>query len=92
MADEPRNSTPGSTPPGEQSPWAIAGLGMQFFTSILFFVFAGNWLDRRFDTSPLFVLGGLCVGGGGTFYAGYRRLTTPTGSRVTDDTDSLPKP
>jgi F0F1-type ATP synthase assembly protein I len=92
MADEPRNPTPGSTPPGERSPWALAGLGMQFFASILLFVYAGNWLDRRFDTSPLFLLGGLFVGGGGTFYASYRRLTKPTGSRVTDDTDSLPKP
>jgi len=54
-------------------------------------VYAGTWLDRRFDTSPLFVLGGLFVGGGGTFYASYRRLMKPTGSRITDDTDTLPK-
>jgi len=92
MADEPRTSKPGSTPPGEHSPWALAGLGLQFFGSILMFVYAGTWLDRRLDTSPLFVLGGLFVGGGGTFYASYRRLMKPAGSRVTDDTDSLPKP
>ena len=65
---------------------------MQFFAAILFFVFAGNWLDRRFDTSPLFLLGGLFGGGGGAFYTGYRRLTKPVASRSTDDTDSLPKP
>ena len=65
---------------------------MQFFASILLFVYAGNWLDRRFDTSPLFLLGGLFVGGGGAFYASYRRLMKPTDSRSTDDTDSLPKP
>jgi len=92
MAEEPRTPTPGSTPPGEQSPWALAGLGMQFFAAILFFVSAGNWLDRRFDTSPLFLLGGLFGGGGGAFYTGYRRLTKPVTSRSTDDTDSLPKP
>ena len=92
MADEPRTTKPGSTPPGEPSAWALAGLGLQFFGSILMFVYAGTWLDRRLDTSPLFVLGGLFVGGGGTFYASYRRLMKPTGSRVTDDTDSLPKP
>jgi F0F1-type ATP synthase assembly protein I len=92
MAEEPRTSTPGSTPPGEHSPWALAGLGLQFFGSILLYVYAGTWLDRRLDTSPLFVLGGLFVGGGGTFYASYRRLMKPRGSRVTDDTDSLPKP
>ena len=92
MAEEPRNPTPGSTPPGEQSPWALAGLGMQFFAAILLFVFAGNWLDRRFDTSPLCVLVGLFGGGGGAFYTSYRRLTTPVTARSTDDTDSLPKP
>jgi F0F1-type ATP synthase assembly protein I len=92
MAEEQRTPTPGSTPPGEQSPWALAGLGMQFFAAILFFVFAGNWLDRRFDTSPLFLLGGLFGGGGGAFYTSYRRLTKPVTSRSTDDTDSLLKP
>lgn len=92
MADEPQIPTPGHTPPGEQSPWALAGLGMQFFASILLFVYAGNWLDQRFDTSPLFLLGGLFVGGGGAFYASYRRLMKPVTSRSTNDTDSLPKP
>lgn len=92
MADDPRIPTPGQAPPGEQSPWALAGLGMQFFASILLFVYAGNWLDQRFDTSPLFLLGGLFVGGGGAFYASYRRLMKPVTSRSTNDTDSLPKP
>ena len=92
MAEEPRNPIPSSTPPGEQSPWALAGLGMQFFVSILLFVYAGSWLDRRWGTSPLFLLGGLFVGGGGAFYASYRRLTKPVRPRITDETDSLPKP
>ena len=92
MAEEPRHTTPGSTPPAEPSPWALAGLGMQFFASIVVFVFVGNWLDRRFDSSPLCLLVGLFVGGGGTFYASYRRLMKPVTSRSTHDTDSLPKP
>ena len=92
MVEEPRNPIPGSTPPGAQSPWALAGLGMQFFAAILLFVYAGTWLDRRCDSSPFFLLSGLFVGGGGAFYASYRRLMKPTGARVTDDTDSLPKP
>ena len=91
MTEGPRTPKPRSTPPGEHSPWALAGLGVQFFVSIMLCVYAGTWLDRRFDTSPLFVLGGLFVGGGGTFYASYRRLMKPAGSRVTDDTDTLPK-
>lgn len=64
-----------SEPRGEVSPWALAGLGMQFFVAILVFVYAGNWLDRRFGTAPLFLLGGLFLGGGGSFWAAYRRLT-----------------
>ena len=64
-------------PPGERSPWALAGLGMQFFLALLLFVYAGAWLDRRFDVSPLFLLLGLFVGGGGTFYLSYRRLMAP---------------
>lgn len=57
------------------SPWALAGLGMQFFASLLLFVYGGAWLDRRMDSSPLFLLLGVFVGGGGTFYLSYRRLT-----------------
>ena len=92
MAEDSQNRSPGVTPPGEQSPWALAGLGMQFFASILLFVYVGNWCDRRFDTSPLFLLGGLFIGGGGAFYASYRRLTKTVRSQTMNDTDSLPKP
>jgi F0F1-type ATP synthase assembly protein I len=92
MATEPRNQNPGSTPPGEQSPWALAGLGMQFFAAILFFVYAGSWLDRRLQSSPLFLLGGLFLGGGGAFFASYRQLTKPRPSPPDHDSDSLPKP
>ena len=92
MVEASRNSGPGVTPTGERSPWALAGLGMQFFASILLFVYVGSWLDRRFNTSPLFLLGGLFVGGGGMFYASYRRLTKTVHSQAMNDTDSLPKP
>ena len=92
MVEASRNSGPGVTRTGERSPWALAGLGMQFFASILLFVYVGSWLDRRFNTSPLFLLGGLFVGGGGMFYASYRRLTKTVHSQTMNDTDSLPKP
>jgi F0F1-type ATP synthase assembly protein I len=92
MAEQPQHQSPGSTPPREQSPWALAGLGVQFFASILLFVYAGTWLDRRFDSSPVFLLGGLFVGGGGVFYASCRRLMKPVASRSKDVTDPLPKP
>ncbi len=53
----------------------FAGIGVQFALTILVFVFAGIWLDRRFGTSPWLLL--LCVfaGAGGGFYSMYRRVT-----------------
>jgi F0F1-type ATP synthase assembly protein I len=94
MAENPHRSKQKSRPTGEVSPWALAGLGMQFFAAILLFVYAGNWMDRRFGTAPMFLLGGVLLGGGGAFYSGYRRLTAaqrvPRASSVDRD-DSTPK-
>jgi ATP synthase protein I len=51
-----------------------AGVGLQFAFSIVAFMFAGMWLDRRLGTSPrlliLFVFGGAGAG----FYSIYRKL------------------
>lgn len=85
MAEKPAPTPRGTTPTGEVSPWALAGLGAQFLAAILLFVTAGNWLDRRLGTSPWFLLGGLFFGGGGSFYLSYRRLTAPRAPRDTDD-------
>jgi F0F1-type ATP synthase assembly protein I len=66
---------------------------MQFFAAILFFVYAGNWLDRRLGTAPLCLLAGLFVGGGGAFYSSYRRLTATSEANAPDnpqDHDSPP--
>ena len=71
---EPPVKTP---PPGERSPWVLAGLGMQFFVALVLFAYAGAWLDRRFDSAPLWMLVGVFFGGGGTFYLSYRRLMGP---------------
>lgn len=62
---------------GERSPWVLAGLGMQFFVALVLFAYAGAWLDRRFGSSPLWLMIGVFVGGGGTFYLTYRRLMGP---------------
>lgn len=51
-----------------------AGAGMQFVVSILVFVYAGQWLDRKFGTDPLWLLVGLFGGAGGSFFSLYRRL------------------
>ena len=59
---------------GAPSPWAVAGLGVQFAIALVAFVTVGNWMDGRLHTAPLFLLAGVFVGGGGTFYASYRRV------------------
>ena len=52
----------------------FAGIGLQFAVSIVLFVFAGQWLDRRFGTGPLFLILGAFSGAGGSFYSMYRKL------------------
>lgn len=51
-----------------------AGLGIQFAASILLFLFAGQWLDRRLGTEPLFLYVGVFTGAGAAFFSMYRTL------------------
>jgi F0F1-type ATP synthase assembly protein I len=52
----------------------FAGIGLQFAVSIILFVFAGQWVDRRLGTGPLFLILGMFLGAGGAFYSMYRKL------------------
>lgn len=52
----------------------FAGLGIAMGLSIALFAVAGNWLDGRLGTQPLFVLLGVFLGFGGGFYSLYSRL------------------
>ncbi len=52
----------------------FAGIGLQFAISIVLFVFAGQWVDRRLGTGPLFLIVGAFLGAGGSFYSMYRKL------------------
>lgn len=53
-----------------------AGVGLQFAASIVVFLYAGQWIDRRFGTGPWGVLVGVFVGAAAAFYSIYRRLMT----------------
>jgi F0F1-type ATP synthase assembly protein I len=53
---------------------AYAGLGFSFALSILLFLLAGQWLDRRLGTAPLFLIIGAFVGAALGFFSIYRRL------------------
>ena len=70
-----RDASKGSGASGEgPGAGAYAGFGMQFVVALLLFLYIGQWVDRRFGTSPVFLLIGIFVGAGGSFYAMYRKL------------------
>lgn len=88
MVDDPDGENRSGGASRDQSPWALAGLGMQFFLTVLVMVYAGSALDTRLGTSPLFLLLGLLVGGGGSFVASYRRLMRDVARREAAKRDS----
>lgn len=51
-----------------------AGLGFQFVFSILFFLWVGQWVDRRLGTDGIFLILGVFLGAGAAFYSMYRSL------------------
>lgn len=52
----------------------FAGLGVQLAASILVFVFAGQWLDKRAGTGGLFTMLGAFLAFGGTMWTLIRSL------------------
>src|SRR5687768_4572005 len=52
----------------------FAGVGLQFAVSILVFLYAGQWLDRKLGTAPWLLMGGVFLGAGASFYSMYRKL------------------
>lgn len=51
-----------------------AGIGLQFALSIVFFLYVGQWVDRKLGTNGIFMLLGALVGFGAAFYSIYRSL------------------
>jgi F0F1-type ATP synthase assembly protein I len=49
-------------------------MGLQFAISVILFLLAGQWIDRKFGTAPLFLMVFVFVGAGASFYSIYRRL------------------
>jgi len=80
MAAESGDVRPPSSRDDGPTPWALAGLGLQWFVAVLAFVYAGNWVDRQLGSAPIALLAGVFVGGGGVFYVAVRRVLG-TGSR-----------
>ena len=79
----PESESPGANPEGEsedrrasRAASKYAGIGLQFAASVVLFLYAGNWVDRRYGTSPWGVLLGVFVGASAAFFSMYRRLMT----------------
>ena len=53
----------------------FAGVGLQFALAIIFFLYVGQWVDKRAGTNGLFTIVGVFVGGGGAFYSMYRKIS-----------------
>ena len=74
----PRRNPAGSgarRPAGAPSASAFAGFGIQFAVALLLFLYAGRWVDRRLGTAPLFLVLGVFLGAGASFFSMYRGLT-----------------
>ena len=78
----------GSRPPRLST---VAGGGLEFAVAILLGVFAGQWLDRRWGTSPWLVVIGAMLGAGAGFYKLYRDMVDsqrrPGADDASDDAD-----
>jgi hypothetical protein len=57
-----------------------AGLGVQLAVSLLVFVLAGQWLDKRLGNTGIVTMVAAFVGFGGTMYSLIRTLNRQHGS------------
>jgi F0F1-type ATP synthase assembly protein I len=60
---------------GQGNVGSLAIGGFEFAAVLLVFVFLGQWLDRRLETAPVFLLVCVFVGFAGATFSMYRRLT-----------------
>jgi F0F1-type ATP synthase assembly protein I len=75
--ERPLKPEPGSDKPTPARPagaGALAGMGLTFALSILLFLLAGQWIDRKLGTAPLFLIVFVFTGAGASFYSIYRKL------------------
>jgi len=76
MQDEPhgRPDASPSASTGLGTAGRYAGIGIQFAASIVLFLYAGQWVDRRLGTTPIFLIAGVFLGATAAFYSIYKRL------------------
>ena len=73
------NSDPGDHK--DPGPMRYAGLGVQLAVSLLVFVLAGQWADRRLGTGGVLTIAAAFLGFGGTMYWLIRQLNRKDGGQ-----------
>jgi F0F1-type ATP synthase assembly protein I len=73
---DPRPSAEAERKAREQGPSGaeFAGLGLQFAAALLGGLYGGQWLDKKLGSAPWFLLIGMFLGAGLSFYSMYRKL------------------
>ncbi len=62
-----------------------SGFGLTWALSVLVFLFAGLWLDRRIGTEPIFLIVGAFFGAGAGFYYLYYHIVIDPRQRSAGD-------
>jgi len=62
-----------------------SGFGLTWALSVLAFLFAGMWLDRRIGTEPVLMIAGAFLGAGAGFYYLYYHLVIEPRQRSAGD-------
>ena len=68
----------------------LLGSGIQLAAAVVFFIFAGRWLDGKFGTAPWLMLVGALVGVGGGMY-NFIRTAIAVGSAQDREGEELKK-
>ena len=75
------NPSRSSTNPGAKSPWAMAGVGIQFAGTAAIFALIGYYVDKRFGWSPWGLIGFSLVGFVGGLYLLIKEFLKDQGSK-----------
>jgi F0F1-type ATP synthase assembly protein I len=75
MRDDERRSGADKPAEDELSISRFAGVGFQFVIAIVLFLYAGKWVDSRLGTAPAFLIVGVFLGAGLSFYNLYRKIS-----------------
>lgn len=79
MSGSPSDPSPNAGPTRDgsgagASASEFAGVGLQFALSIIGGLYLGQWLDRKLGSAPWFLIIGVFLGAGLSFYSMYRKL------------------